>query len=63
MSEEENQERKDQTAKDVAAAMVENTKKNMEDPDFFNKREKIMQEAADKVLKRREERHKKLKEE
>ena len=63
MSEEENQERKDQTAKDVAAAMVENIKKNMEDPDFFNKREKIMQEAADKVLKRREERHKKLKEE
>jgi len=63
LSEEENQERKDQTAKDVAAAMVENIKKNMEDPDFFNKREKIMQEAADKVLKRREERHKKLKEE
>ena len=30
-------------------------KQNMEDPDFFEKNEKILQEAKNKVLKRREE--------
>jgi len=45
----------------VAAIMVENMKKNMEDPEFLDKREKMLQEAAHKVIKRREERHKKLK--
>ena len=50
-------------AKDVAAIMVENMKKNMEDTDYFNKREKIRQEAASEVIKRREERHKKLEDE
>ena len=41
--------------------MVENMKKNMKDPDFFDKREKILQEVTDKVLKKREERYKKIK--
>ncbi|MBY9011267.1 MAG: hypothetical protein KGD70_02720 [Candidatus Lokiarchaeota archaeon] len=63
MNEEENHEKKDQMAKDVAAIMVENMKKNMEDPDYFDKREKIRQEAASEVIKRREERHKKLEDE
>ena len=63
MSEEEKQEKKDQTAKDVAEVMLENMIKNMDDPDFFNKREKIKQEATDEILKRREERRKRLKEE
>lgn len=36
-------------------------KKNMEDPDFLNKREEMLQEAAKKVIKKREERNKKLK--
>ena len=61
MSEEEHQEKKDQRTKYVVAAMVENMKKNMKDPDFFDKREKILQEVTDKVLKKREERYKKLK--
>ena len=60
MSEEENREKKDKRAKDVAAAMVENMQKNMEDPDFFRKKEKTLQEATNKVLKRREDRRKKL---
>ena len=62
MSEEKNQEKKDQRAKEVAAAMIENMKKNMEDPDFFDRKEKLLQEARDEVLKKRDERHKKLKE-
>jgi len=60
LSEEENREKKDKRAKDVAAAMVENMQKNMEDPDFFRKKEKTLQEATNKVLKRREDRRKKL---
>ena len=63
MSEEEHQEKKDQRAKEVAAAMVENMKKNMEDPDFFDKREKTLQEVTDKVLNKREDRHKIFEEE
>ncbi|MBY9021533.1 MAG: hypothetical protein KGD67_10760 [Candidatus Lokiarchaeota archaeon] len=63
MSEEENQEKKNQSAKDVAEAMVENMKKNMEDPEFFKKRDKIIEEVTNNVLKAREERHKKLEEE
>ena len=63
MSEEEKQEKKNQSAKDVAEAMVENMKKNMEDPEFFKKRDKIIQEVTNNVLKAREERHKKLEEE
>ena len=61
MSKEDGQENKNQTAEDIARIMVENMKKNMEDPDFFEKKEKILQEAKNKVLKRREERLKNLK--
>lgn len=62
MNEGEIQEKNNQTAKDIAAIMVENMKKNMEDPEFFDRKERIRQEAADKVIKRREERRRKLKE-
>ncbi len=61
MSKEDDQENKNQTAEDIARIMVENMKLNMEDPDFFEKKEKILQEAKNKVLKRREERLKNLK--
>ena len=61
MSKEDDQENKNQTAEDIARIMVENMKKNMEDSDFFEKKEKILQEAKNKVLKRREERLKNLK--
>ena len=63
MSEKENQEKKNQSAKDIAEIMVENMKKNMEDPDFFNKREQISHEVTERVLKSREERRKKLEDE
>ncbi|NVM46123.1 MAG: hypothetical protein HWN79_14500 [Candidatus Lokiarchaeota archaeon] len=63
MSEEDDQENKNQTAEDIARIMVENMKKNMEDPDFFNKREKILEDVTHKVLKRREEKLKKFKDE
>ncbi len=56
MSEEDDQENKNQTAEDIARIMVENMKKNMEDSEFFEKKEKILREARNKVLKRREER-------
>jgi hypothetical protein len=61
MSEEENKEKKEQTAEEVAAIMVENMIKNIEDPDFLNKKDKMLQEAADEVIKKRKERHKKQK--
>jgi 6-pyruvoyl-tetrahydropterin synthase len=61
LSKEDDQENKNQTAEDIARIMVENMKKNMEDSDFFEKKEKILQEAKNKVLKRREERLKNLK--
>lgn len=41
--------------------MVENMKKNMEDPDFIDKKEKRLQEAANEVIKKREQKRKKLK--
>jgi hypothetical protein len=63
LGDEESQEKKDKAAKEVAAAMVENMKKNIEDPDFLDKREKMLDDVADEVLKRREERRKKLIEE
>ncbi len=59
MSEEENKEKKEQTAEEVAAIMVENMIKNIQDPDFLNKKDKMLQEAADEVIKKRKERHKK----
>jgi len=43
--------------------MVENMKKNTEDPDFLDKKEKMLQEVTSKVIKRREERREKLKKE
>jgi hypothetical protein len=63
LNEEEDQEKKELTAKGIAAIMVENMKKNMEDPDFLYKKEMRLQEAADKVIKKREERRKKSKKE
>jgi hypothetical protein len=63
LGDEESQEKKDKAAKEVAAAMVENMKKNIEDPDFLDKREKMLDDVADEVLKRREERRKKFIEE
>lgn len=55
MKEEDNSKssKKDYKAEEIAKIMVENMKKNMEDPDFWNKRERRLQEAADKVLKQR----------
>ena len=61
MNEEDDQENKNQTAEDVARIMIENMKKNIEDPDFLNKREDILEDVTHKVLKKREERLKKLK--
>ncbi len=40
-----------QTAEDIAKAMVENMKKNMEDPNFLRDKEILFQAAVDKVLK------------
>jgi len=45
---------KKQTAEDVAIAMVENMKKNMEDPNFLKDKERLFREVADKVLKNKE---------
>jgi len=47
---------KNEKAKRVAEAMVANMKANMEDPDFLLKKERRMQEAAHKVIKKRKER-------
>ncbi|MFX1396271.1 MAG: hypothetical protein ACFFAS_04420 [Promethearchaeota archaeon] len=52
-------EEKNQSAKDIAKIMVENMKANMKDPDFFNKKERRMQEARYKVLKERKNREEK----
>jgi len=38
--------------------MVENMKANMENPNFWDEKEKRLQKAADEVLKRRKERQK-----
>ena len=56
MSEEKKKKKKDQNAEEVAKIMVENMKANMADPDFWLKRERIRQEALNKVLKNRKER-------
>lgn len=45
---------KNQTAEDVAKAMVENMKKNMEDPNFLDDKERMLQKVRDSVLKKRE---------
>ena len=44
---------KNQMAEDVAKVMVENMKKNMEDPNFLDDKERRLQKARDKVLKKR----------
>ena len=51
--------KKNKSAEDVAKIMVENMKKNMENPNFLEEKEKMMQEAAEKVRKRRKERNRK----
>lgn len=60
MSEEDDEGKKNQTAEDVAAAMVENMKKNMEDPDFLDKKELMLDEVRNDVLKKLEKRLNKL---
>jgi len=55
MVEEEKEKNKNQRAKEIAKIMVENIKANMADPEFWEKRERIRQEAADKVLIKRRE--------
>lgn len=42
-------------AKEITKIMVENMKANMENPNFWIEKERRMQRAADKVLKKREE--------
>lgn len=49
-------EKKNQTAEEIAKIMVENMKANMNDPDFFIKKERIRQEIAHRVIKERLER-------
>ena len=53
--------KKGQSAEEVAKAMVENMKANMENPNFLDEREKLLQDAADEVLKKRKERQRKEK--
>ena len=53
--------KKGQSAEEVAKAMVENMKANMENPNFWDEREKLLQDAADEVLKKRKERQRKEK--
>jgi hypothetical protein len=46
------------TAEDVARAMVENMKVNMNNPDFLDEQERYRQNALNEVLKKRKERNK-----
>ncbi len=64
MSEEEKEKsaKKNQTAEEVAKILVENMKANMADPEFWDKRERRLQEAADKVLEKRKKRREAQKE-
>lgn len=57
---EEKKEKKGQTAREVAEAMVANMKANMEDPDFLDRQDRYREEATKKVLEKR--RLRKLKE-
>jgi hypothetical protein len=54
---EEKKEKRIQTADEVAQAMVENMKANMNNPDFLDEQERYRQQALDKVLKKRKERN------
>lgn len=60
MSKEEKEEdkKKLQTAKEVAEIMAANMAANMKDPDFLDRKERIRQEAANKVIKERKLREK-----
>lgn len=58
MSEEKEEKKKVQSAKEIAEIMVANMKANMEDPDFWLKRERRRQKALKEVLKKRQERNK-----
>ncbi|MCJ7650425.1 MAG: hypothetical protein MUP85_17590 [Candidatus Lokiarchaeota archaeon] len=54
---EEKKEKRIQTADEVAQAMVENMKANMNNPDFLDEQERYRQEALDEVFKKRKERN------
>jgi hypothetical protein len=54
---EEKKEKRIQTADEVAQAMVENIKANMNNPDFLDEQERYRQQALDEVLKKRKERN------
>jgi hypothetical protein len=49
---------KNTKAKEVAKSMVENMTKNMNDPNFYNDHERMQDEVASKVIKKREQRRK-----
>ncbi len=50
---------KGQSAKEVAEIMAANMKANMEDPEFWERNERIKEEALHKVLKARKLREQK----
>ena len=49
----ENEKAKGQTAEEVAEAMVANMKANMEDPEFWDKRDRLLEEVTKEVLEKR----------
>ncbi|MFX0102881.1 MAG: hypothetical protein ACFFCS_25155 [Candidatus Hodarchaeota archaeon] len=51
--EEKEEEKKHQSADEIAEIMAANMKANMEDPDFIARHERIVDEAAKKVLAER----------
>ena len=55
---EEKKEKRIQNTDEVAQAMVENMKANMNNPDFLDEQERYRQEALDEVLKKRKEKDK-----
>ncbi len=54
----EKKKKKIQTADEVAQAMVENMKANMNNPNFWDEQERYKEEALKEVLKKRKERNK-----
>ncbi len=54
---------KEQNIKEIAEAMVSNMKVNMDDPEFWNRNDKIKEEFRKKVLEERRKRHNEEKEE
>lgn len=57
MTEKEKKEKKEQSAKEIAEIMAANMKANMEDPEFWEKKERIRQKAVNEVLRKRRERN------